>query len=80
MTEVDPDPNDPADDRTGPVLGDREMPDGGDPTEGGRHGEIGDAPSIASDEPADGRGYPVGGGSVGEEDDATPVADPGPDA
>ncbi len=80
MSEVDPDPSEAAEGRDVSILGGRTMPADGDPTEGGRHGEIGDAPSIASDEPADGRGYPVGGGSVGEEDDATPVADPGPDA
>ena len=52
-----------------------------DPTDGGKHGEIGAAPSVTSDEPDHaGPGYPVGGGTVAEEDDAPPVADPGPDA
>jgi hypothetical protein len=50
----------------------------GDPTRGGQDGEIGDAPSVTSDEPdAAGPGYPVGGG---EESDAPPVAAPGPGA
>ena len=73
MTEVDPDPHG----RDESVLGDREVPDAGDPTDGGKHGEIGAAPSVAADEPdAAGDAYPVGGGSVREEQDAPPVADP----
>ena len=79
MTEVDPDPNEPADARRA-VLGDREMPADGDPTDGGKHGKIGSAPSVTSDEPGDGTGYAPGGGSTAEESDAVPVADPGPDA
>jgi hypothetical protein len=72
VTEVDPDPYEPAD---------GQAPDTGDPTDGGKHGEIGSAPSINSDEPDDGGpGYPVAGGAVGEEQDAPPVADPGPGA
>lgn len=71
MSEVDPDPYEPAGEQGSP----------GDPTDGGKHGEIGAAPSIASDEPdAAGPGYPVGGGDVSEEPDAVPVADPGPGA
>ena len=67
MTEVDPDPQG----QEESVLGGREVPGAGDPTDGGKHGEIGEAPSIASDEPdAPSGGYPVGGGSV----------DPGTDA
>jgi hypothetical protein len=76
MSEVDPDPF--ADHQAKPELGGREAPGGGDPTDGGKHGEIGAVPSITADEPdAAGDGYPVGGGAVGEERDAPPVADPG---
>jgi hypothetical protein len=72
VTEVDPDPYEPAE---------GQVSEAGDPTDGGKHGEIGSAPSISSDEPDDGGpGYPVGGGAVGEERDAPPVADPGPGA
>ena len=77
MSEVDPDPYAVGESE----LGGRPVPGAGDPTDGGKHGEIGDAPSITSDEPdAGGSGYPVGGGSVVEEQNAPPVADPGPDA
>ena len=76
MTEVDPDPYEPGQGK--PELGGREVPEAGDPTEGGRRGEIGAAPSVTADEPDDaGDGYPVGGGTVREEPDAPPVADPG---
>ena len=80
MTENDPDPHEPDEGQGTSVLGGRTVPDAGDPTDGGRHGEIGDAPSIRADEPSDGQGFPVGGGSVAEETDAPPVADPGPGA
>jgi hypothetical protein len=80
VSEVDPDPREPADAQRESVLGDREMPDDGDPTAGGKHGQLGSAPSVTADEPADGHEYPAGGGSVAEESDAPPVADPGPDA
>jgi hypothetical protein len=81
VTENDPDPYEPDEGQGTSVLGGRKAPAAGDPTDGGKHGEIGDAPSIASDEPDDGGpGYPVGGGSVEEEKNAPPVADPGPDA
>jgi hypothetical protein len=67
VTEVDPDPRDQGES----ALGGREVHAAGDPTAGGKQGEIGEAPSIASDEPdAPSGGYPVGGGSV----------DPGTDA
>ena len=81
MTEVDPDPYEPGEGQGESSLGGSPVPEAGDPTDGGRQGEIGDAPSIASDEP-DGGGstYPVGGGSLAEEHNAPPVADPGPDA
>ena len=77
MSEVDPDESG-QDER---LLGGHPVPNGGDPTDGGKHGEIGAVPSITSDEPDDGgSGYPVGGGSVTEETNAPPVADPGPDS
>ena len=80
MSEVDPDPYEPGEGAGESVLGGREAPSSGDPTDGGRQGELGDAPSITSDEPDDGRGYPAGGGSVAEDTDAVPVAEPGRDA
>ncbi|MBN1093509.1 hypothetical protein JKP75_13635 [Blastococcus sp. TML/M2B] len=80
MTENDPDPYEPDEGQGTSVLGGRAVPADGDPTDGGKHGEIGEAPSIASDEPGDGSSYPVGGGTVTEEQNAPPVADPGPDA
>ena len=46
------------------MLGGREEPAAGDPTDGGKRGQIGEAPSIAADEPDDGSTFPVGGGSV----------------
>jgi hypothetical protein len=79
VTENDPDPYLPDEGQGKSVLGGREAPDAGDPTDGGKHGEVGETPSIAADEPADGSAYPVGGGSVAEETNAPPVADPGPD-
>ena len=80
MSENDPDPNLPDEGQGRSELGGRPEPDAGDPTRGGKRGEIGEAPSIASDEPEDGSTYPVGGGTVEEERNAPPVADPGPDA
>jgi hypothetical protein len=81
VSEVDPDPFQPGEGQGESVLGDREVPEAGDPTHGGKNGQIGSAPSVASDEPdAAGPGYPVGGGDASEESDAVPVADPGPDA
>ena len=80
MSEVDPDPYEPDDGQGGTALGGRPVPADGDPTDGGKHGEIGEAPSVAADEPDDGSTYPVGGGNVQEERNAPPVADPGPDA
>ena len=76
MSEVDPDPYEDGQDAA--ELGGREVPAAGDPTDGGKHGEVGAAPSVTADEPDDaGDGYPVGGGAVREERDAPPVADPG---
>ncbi|RBY82133.1 hypothetical protein DQ238_05955 [Geodermatophilus sp. TF02-6] len=80
MSENDPDPHLPDEGQDRLELGGRPAPDAGDPTQGGRTGQIGDAPSITSDEPDDGSSYPVGGGRVTEEENASPVADPGPDS
>ena len=79
MTEaVDPDPFDPAGASAGTTLGGREEPGAGDPTAGGKRGDVGTTDSIAADEPDDGSRYPVGGGRVEEESDASPFPDPGP--
>ena len=69
MSEVDPDPYDP-DAASRSTFGGRNEPTGGDPTDGGKHGQIGETESIAADEPSDGTTYPVGGGRVTEESDA----------
>lgn len=79
MSQNDPDPHLPPEEQSAPQLGGRRAPDGDDPTAGGRDGELGEAPSIAADQPDDaGPGYPVGGGTVTEETDAPPVSDPEP--
>jgi hypothetical protein len=75
---VDPDPRDPAGEAEETTLGGRAEPATGDPTAGGKRGDVGTTESIAADEPDDGSSYPVGGGRVAEEPDASPVADPGP--
>ena len=80
MTEVDPDPYEPGEGQGTAELGGRQVPAAGDPTDGGKRGEIGESDSVAADEPDDGNRYPAGGGRVAEEQDAPPVADPGPDA
>ena len=80
MSENDPDPHEPDEGQGTSVLGGSEVRGDGDPTDGGKRGQLGEAPSIAADEPDDGSTYPVGGGSVEEEQNAPPVADPGPDA
>ncbi|MFD2093645.1 hypothetical protein [Blastococcus deserti] len=80
MSEVDPDPYEPGEGHGESQLGGGDVPASGDPTDGGKRGEIGESPSIASDEPEDGTAYPVGGGDVQEERNAPPVAAPGPDA
>jgi hypothetical protein len=77
---VDPDPSDMTGEPERTVLGGREEPASGDPTAGGKRGDIGTTDSIAEDEPDDGSTYPVGGGRVGAESNDPPVADPGPDA
>lgn len=79
MSEVDPDPNEPAEGQGRSTFGGRDEPGTGDPTDGGKRGQIGEAPSIAADEPDDGGpALGPGGGHVREEQDAPPVADPGP--
>ena len=80
MSEVDPDPYEPGEGQGESELGGRAVPADGDPTDGGKHGAAGDAPSIRADEPDDGNVYPAGGGNVAEEHDAAPVGDTGPDA
>jgi len=80
VSAVDPDPFEPGEDQGEPVPGGRDVPPAGDPTDGGKRGKAGSAPSIRADEPDDGHAYPAGGGSAAEELDAPPVADPGPDA
>ena len=66
MSEVDPDPYEPAEGQGESELGGHEVPAAGDPTEGGKRGEIGETPSIEADEPRDGSGFPVRGGSATE--------------
>jgi hypothetical protein len=75
VSEVDPDPHEAGRSQ----LGGQVAPDGGDPTRGGKDGAIGEAPSVAADEPDDGNTYPAGGGNVAEEHDA-PAGPTGPDA
>ena len=77
MTESsDGDPLD-AGDQQRVTFGGREEPATGDPTAGGKKGDIGTTDSIAADEPDDGSHYAVGGGQVTEEPNAVPHADPG---
>lgn len=73
MSEVDPDPYEPGAGRRAVELGGHGVPEADDPTEGGKRGEIGNAPSIASDQPDVGS-YSVGGGDVTEDSDAVPDA------
>jgi hypothetical protein len=81
VSENDPDPHLPDGGRGRSELGGRAEPDAGDPTDGGRRGQIGEVASIAADEPDDGGPpLPPGGGRVTEDTNASPVADPGPDA
>jgi hypothetical protein len=64
MTESsDPNPDVP-DQENRVTFGGREEPATGDPTAGGKHGQIGRTESIAADEPDDGSSYPVGGGDI----------------
>jgi hypothetical protein len=76
VSEVDPDPYESGHAQ----LGGHAAPETGDPTHGGKDGQVGETPSVAADEPEDGTTFPVGGGDVAEEQDAPPVADPGRDA
>jgi hypothetical protein len=80
VSEVDPDPDEPDEGQGRATLGGGAQPAGGDPTAGGRRGEIGRTPSIAADEPDLGPSLAPGGGRVAEEADAAPVPDPGPEA
>jgi hypothetical protein len=79
VTENDPDPYEPDEGEGTSVLGGQAVPASGDPTDGGRTGEIGEAPSIASDEPDDGTEYAVGWGDITEHQGGR-VADPDPGA
>ena len=80
MTESsDGDPLD-AGDQQRVTFGGREEPATGDPTAGGKKGDIGTTDSIAADEPDDGSTYPVGGGDVSAGPQQPPVADPGPES
>jgi hypothetical protein len=79
VSEVDPDPNEPAEGQGRSTLGGRDEPGSGDPTDGGRRGAIGEAPSIAADEPDDGGpALAPGGGHVDPGSDQVP-ASAGPD-
>ena len=81
MSENDPDPYLPDEGQGRSELGGRAEPNAGDPTDGGRTGQIGEVSSIAEDEPDDGGPpLPPGGGLVTEDHNAPPVAAPGPDA
>ena len=75
---VDPDPADPAAQQPAAGFGGREEPATGDPTAGGKRGDVGTTDSIAADESDDGTAYPVGGGRVEEESNTPPAAGPGP--
>jgi hypothetical protein len=80
VSEVDPDPHQSGEGTGQSELGGRQVPASGDPTAGGKRGEIGEAPSIAADEPDLEPGYPVGGGGGGGgegEDSLSPLC---PDA
>jgi hypothetical protein len=78
---VDPDPYAPDEHQGDATLGGRQEPRDGDPTAGGKRGEIGETDSIAADEPDDGGpAIPVGGGRVTAEPNASPAAGPGPEA
>jgi hypothetical protein len=81
VSENDPDPYLPDEGQGRSEFGGREEPATGDPTDGGKRGQIGEVPSIAADEPDDGGpALPPGGGRVAEQPQQPPVADPGPDA
>lgn len=73
---VDPDPDDLAGERETAGFGGREEPATGDPTAGGRHGDVGTTDSIAEDEPDDGTHYAPGGGNTDPEPQQPPHAGP----
>ncbi|MCZ2859914.1 hypothetical protein [Blastococcus sp. VKM Ac-2987] len=76
MSQDDPNPYEPLEGEGTSMLGDRKVDGEGDPTDGGKRGQIGEVPSIAEDEPDDGGpGYPVGGGDIREKQGGR-VADP----
>ncbi|MGY1606844.1 MULTISPECIES: hypothetical protein [unclassified Geodermatophilus] len=78
MSENDPDPHLPDEGLGRSELGGRAEPDAGDPTDGGREGQIGTTPSIAEDEPDDGGpGYGIGGGREVDDTDFAPPSDSG---
>ena len=67
MTENDPAPCGPAEGQGRSALAGRPVPGTGAPPDGGKRGQIGEAPSIAADEPDDGGPtYPPGGGDITE--------------
>jgi hypothetical protein len=67
VSENDPDPHEPDEAQGRSVLGGQPVPGSGDPTDGGKQGQIGDAASIVSDEPDDGGPtYAPGGGDITE--------------
>jgi hypothetical protein len=77
---VDPNPYTPGEHQGETALGGRQEPADGDPTAGGKRGQIGETGSIAEDEPDDGGpAIPVGGGQVTEESNTPPAAGPGPE-
>ena len=80
MSENDPDPHLPDEGQGRSELGGRAEPASGDPTEGGKRGQIGEVPSIAADEPDDGSTYAPGGGRIEDEGVAPSAADSAPGA
>ena len=55
MSQDDPNPYEPGEGQGTSMLGDEKVDGTGDPTDGGKHGEIGEVSSIAEDEPDDGQ-------------------------
>ena len=81
MSEVDPDPYEPGEGQGKSELGGargagRRRPDRRRQARRDRRVRRASPPTS----PTDGNRYPVGGGNVAEEQDAPPVADPGPGA
>lgn len=73
---VDPDPDDLAGQQPAAGFGGREEPATGDPTAGGKQGDVGTTDGIAEDEPDDGTHYAVGGGNIDPEPQQPPHAGP----